>query len=478
MKILMVASEATPFAKTGGLADVLGVLPAALQQRGATLGVVLPLHRQYSPEVFQVASRAMDRVPLHFAPGKATSMDILRLERDGVNWFFIDAPDYFDRPGLYGEGGVDYPDNHLRFGALCRGALSVVRSLFRPDILHCHDWQAALIGPMLQDRFRTDPTFIGVPVVLTVHNLGYQGIFPPSALQDLGLSPSLFHPGALEFYGKVNLLKGGLVFADAITTVSPTYAREIQTPEYGMGLDGLLRARASVLTGIVNGVDYSDWSPEVDPHIAANYAAEDLSGKALCKRELLDRCGLDTSPTNRPLIGIVSRFVGQKGFDLVTAIAGQLLSSEDVAIVALGNGEPQYEIALTDLAAQYPDRVHVRVAYDNALAHQIEAGADIFLMPSRYEPCGLNQIYSLRYGTIPVVRATGGLEDTVDEETGFRFRDYTTEALLSALRQAIAAYGDRPAWQRRMRTCMSRNWSWDASAARYLDLYRRLIERA
>ncbi|HYO79965.1 MAG TPA: glycogen synthase GlgA [Bryobacteraceae bacterium] len=477
MKILTVASEATPFAKTGGLADVLGSLPAALAQRGAEVAVVLPLYRRSAVDLLAASTPVLDGLPVHFTQGRAVTISIRRLDHRGVTHYFVDCPEYFDRAGLYGDGGVDYPDNHLRFGALCRGAMAIIRSVFRPDVVHCHDWQASLIAAIIQDRFRADPTFRRIPLLLTVHNLGYQGLFPRTAIEDLGLSPSLFRPDALEFHGRVNLLKGGLVFADAISTVSPTYAREIQTPEYGMGLDGLLRSRAHVLTGIVNGVDYAEWNPETDEHLPAHYSAADLSGKAECKRALLQEGGLAQN-AGRPLIGIVGRIVGQKGFDLIDAAADRLFTQHDVAMVALGTGEPVYQTAMASLAARYPDRVHVRIAYDNGLAHRIEAGADLFLMPSRYEPCGLNQIYSLRYGTVPVVRATGGLEDTVDEDAGFRFHEYSPDALLVALGRALSAYQDTESWRNRVLTCMSRDWSWHASADRYMDLFRQLTTPA
>jgi starch synthase len=277
----------------------------------------------------------------------------------------------------------------------------------------------------------------------------------------------------MEFWGDINFLKGGIVFADAISTVSPTYAREIQTPEHGFGLDGLLRARSTVLSGIVNGADYSEWSPEHDHYIASNYSADDLSGKLVCKEDLLQTFGLPMEDLDKPLIGIVSRFASQKGFDLLEAVVEEILSG-DVCMVALGTGEPHYEWLMRGLAERYPGRVSVRVAYDNALAHKIEAGSDMFLMPSRYEPCGLNQIFSLRYGTDPIVRATGGLDDTVDEETGFKFYDYSGHSLLGAVRAALAAFSDRKRWRAMMERGMRRDYSWNASAAEYCALYRRI----
>ena len=292
-------------------------------------------------------------------------------------------------------------------------------------------------------------------------------------LPEVGLDPAVFRPDGVEFFGRVSFIKAGISFSDAINTVSPAYAREIQTPEYGFGLDGALRARSDVLTGILNGVDYREWNPETDPLIPANYSAEDLSGKEISKRHLLEEFGLPPEAMERPLIGIVSRFTRQKGTDLVAEVVDEIVA-EDVYIVALGTGDPEYEDFFRLMAARYPGRIAVQVGFDNALAHRIEAGSDMFLMPSHYEPCGLNQIYSLRYGTVPVVRATGGLDDTIDEETGFKFADYSGQALLGAVRAAVNAFSDKDAWRRRMRRGMEKDFSWKASAASYSALYRRL----
>jgi starch synthase len=292
-------------------------------------------------------------------------------------------------------------------------------------------------------------------------------------LGELGLDRSVFHIGGLEFFGKVSFLKGGISYSDAISTVSPTYAAEIQTPEYGCGLDSVLLGRRGVLTGILNGADYSEWNPVTDPHIAAHYSAKELAGKRACKQDLIGQFGLPAEALERPLLGIVSRFVAQKGFDLVEEIAAEL-ASEDLSLVALGTGNPRYERFFQDLAAAHPGKIGVRVAYDNTLAHKIEAGSDIFLMPSRYEPCGLNQIYSLHYGAVPVVRATGGLDDTIDESTGFKFKEYSGPALMAAIRAALAAFNDRSLWRQVMLNGMQKDYSWRTSAAKYSALYRRL----
>ncbi len=472
-RILMVASEAAPFVKTGGLADVLGSLPAALVTQGHQVAVLLPKYRQVA---LHGGRRIYHDLPVWLGSTPyAASVD--ELVTEGVSYLFLDCPALYDRDGVYSSGGKDYPDNHIRFAVLSRAALEVIRRIFRAQIVHCHDWQAALVAPYMRVSFGSDPTFAGIRTLFTIHNLGYQGVFAPSALSQIGFDRSMLTPSALEFWGDVNLMKGGLVFSDAIGTVSPTYAQEIQTPEFGFGLDGLLRSRAGVLNGILNGVDYGAWSPEVDRLLPANYSADSLEGKLACKRRLLEELGLPAENMDRPVLGIVSRFTAQKGFDLIAGTAAELLS-EDVALAVLGSSasqdEAHFEQLFQDLKAAYPERVGLKIGYDNGLAHLIEAGADIFLMPSRYEPCGLNQLYSLRYGTPPVVRATGGLNDTIDEAVGFKFQGYSGPEFLAAVRGALEAFGDRDGWLELMRKGMARDYSWAASARLYGDLYRRL----
>jgi len=472
-KVLMVASEARPFAMTGGLADVVGSLPAALHGIGCDVRVLLPRYRTVP---LGSARRIYDDLPIWLA-GTHYPASVYQIG-DTVPYYFLDCPELYDREGLYGTSRGDYPDNHIRFAVLCRAALEVARRIFRPEVIHCHDWPAALVPTCLRTSFANDPTFAGMKTLFTIHNLGYQGLFSREALADIGLDDTLFHPGALEFFGRVNFMKAALVFSDALNTVSKAYAREIQTDEYGWGLDGLLRERAADLTGILNGADYSDWNPETDRHIAAHYSREDLSGKFECKQALLREFGFPADGAkDRPLIGVISRLVDQKGADLIAAI-GDDLAKQDLWLLVLGSGERKYEKMLTDLARAHPSKIAVRIGYDDRLAHRIEAGADLFLMPSRYEPCGLNQIYSLRYGTIPVVRATGGLDDTIDEETGFKFEDYTGAALLAAIRAAINEFGRKEKWLARMTRAMSRNFSWNASALEYAKLYNRLMGKA
>ena len=469
-KILMVASEAAPFAKTGGLADVLGSLPAALAPLGVEAAVLLPRYRGIA---IDSAQRAGD-FPIWLA-GSNYQITLYRMQA-GATYYFADCPALYDRDGYYGSAAGDFSDNALRFAVLARTALEMMRGIFRPRILHCHDWQSGLAPVYLKTIFARDPTFIGIRTLFTIHNLGYQGIFAPDALAKVGLDRGVFHPGGIEFFGDVSFMKGGLNYSDALSTVSSRYALEIQTPEYGFGLDGVLRARSSVIHGILNGVDYSQWDPQTDPHIAAHYGPDDLSGKRACKLDLIRTLGFDEAAIDRPLLGVVSRLAAQKGADLIVKIA-DALAAEDLYLAVLGKGDADLEVALAKAAAVHPGRIQVRIGYDEALAHKIEAGADMFLMPSRYEPSGLNQMYSLRYGTVPVVRSTGGLDDTIDEETGFKFHEPTAVALLEATRGAAAAFPDRQTWAARMRQGMRKDFSWKASAEAYATLYQRLLSR-
>jgi starch synthase len=473
MKILFLSSEGLPFSKTGGLADVVEALPRALVALGHEVGVLLPRYRGTRPSKVALSSLTVPLGTQLRFPAIVNGTTV-----NGVCYFFVDDPEYFDRPGLYGEKGTDYPDNALRFAAFSKAAIEVAKHVWPADLIHCHDWQAALVPVLLRTLYASDPALRAVPVVLTVHNMGYQGFFPRETLAAIGLPDSLFHLDGLEFYGRVNFLKGGLVFADYLTTVSRKYAEEIQTPEYGHGLDGVVRMRADRLVGILNGVDYSAWNPETDPFLAANYSATDLSGKRACKKDLLEQFQLPSEHLERPLVGIVSRLTNQKGFDLLADVGEDLLK-EELGWVVLGNGDPNHEQFFQNLAARFPEKVGVRIAYDNALAHKIEAGADLFLMPSRYEPCGLNQIYSLRYGTVPVVRATGGLDDTIEpfdqstgQGTGFKFEAYGGEALLACLRRALGVFGDPKAWRRLQRNAMAKDFSWKSSAGEYARLYK------
>jgi len=431
---------------------------------GDEVGVVLPKYRVAEAGNAEPVWVAM---PLWVGP-HSYQVDIHRIIHRGVNYFFVDCPLLYDRAEIYGT----YPDNHIRFALLSQAALGIARHVFRPAVLHTHDWPAGLVSPYLRTTFAGDPTFFGMRCLLTIHNLGYQGNFPAAAFADLGLDPGLYNPAGLEFWNHVSYLKAAIVWSDAINTVSPTYAREIQTPEYGFGMDDLLRSHSKKLSGILNGVDYEEWNPETGPYQVAHYSARDLSGKLASKKALLAEVGLPPN-VDRPLIGIVSRFADQKGFELVGDIAAWL-ADQDVAVVALGSGQKKYEDMFRQLAALRPEKFAVRVGYDDGLSHRIEAGADMFLMPSQYEPCGLSQIYSLRYGTVPVVRATGGLDDTVDVDTGFKFVEYAPEALQEVIERALEAFANRESWIARMRRGMAKDFSWDTSALEYQRLYRSL----
>jgi starch synthase len=478
LKVAFVASEGVPFSKTGGLADVVGALPKALAALGHEVKVILPRYR-LTPQGAPVPDAQSLTLPLGSGYKFASVQDGGRAHQ--VQTYLIDCPEYFDREGLYQLKGVDYPDNAHRFAAFSMAALEFLqRGATSPDIIHCHDWQSALVPIYLRNLYQEDGYFGRTSVVFTIHNLGYQGLFPPHMLPQISLHAGLFTVDALEYYGKVNPLKGGIIFSDFITTVSRKYAEEIQTPEFGCGLEGVLRSRAGRLQGIVNGVDYEEWDPATDKLLAANYTPSNLKGKEACKKYLLERMGARTPVLRRPVIGIVSRFASQKGFDLIAAIAEQL-AALDLYIVALGAGEPVHEELFRTMAAKYPEKFLVKIAYDNTLAHQIEAGSDMFLMPSLYEPCGLNQIYSLKYGAVPIVRATGGLDDTIEpfdgkSGTGFKFQEYSPQALLATIHAALEAYQSPDPWHHLMQNGMKQDFSWNTSARAYSQIYETLAK--
>ncbi len=480
LRIVFVAPEGVPFSKTGGLADVVGALPRALVALGFDVDVILPRHRA-TPQGPMVDRARSVTLPLGAGFRFASIQD--GGASHGVRTYLVDCPEFFDRDGLYQDKatGLDYPDNHLRFAGFCLAALEFIKRMGPPpEIIHCHDWQTALVPVYLQRNYKSDLFFYDTRTVFTVHNVAYHGDFPHSALSEISLDDSVFTSETLEYYSRVNFLKGGIVFADALTTVSPRYAGEIQTAEFGVGLEGVLRKNAGRLRGILNGADYEEWNPATDPLIPAHFTPENLEGKKDCKRALLERMGAEAPVLSRPVLGIVSRFDRQKGFDLLAEIP-ETLATLDVYLVVLGTGAREYEELFDRLAKKHPAKFLVRVAYDNALAHLIEAGSDIFLMPSRYEPCGLNQMYSLKYGTVPVVRATGGLDDTIDafdgtSGTGFKFHEYTAAALLDAIGRALEAFRWPRLWKRIMLNGMRKDFSWSRSAAEYVDLYRSLLQ--
>ena len=477
----MVASEAQPYAKTGGLADVTGALPGALARLGHAVTLMIPRYREVG-----AVGRASRRLALTMG-GRTFDVGLVEVVHGSrERMVFVECDELYDREGLYGTDGQDHPDNAVRFGVLSRAALEYAAGLERPpSIVHAHDWQTGLVPVLLRTRYSADQVWRRVPSVFTIHNLAYQGVFPAGTLSALDLGEQLLSIDGLEFWNQINFLKGGINFADAVTTVSSGYAREILTPEYGEGLDGLLVHRQHLLTGILNGIDTDAWDPRTDQYLPAPFSASDLGGKQSAKREILTRYGLaaDVAAMTRPLIGMVSRMVGQKGLDLIWDGRGTL-GTMDAAFVVLGAGERRYEEMWRDLAVAHPTRIGVRIGFDEGLAHLIEGGADLFLMPSRFEPCGLNQMYSMRYGTVPVVRATGGLADTVrafDPETGagtgFTFHDYRSSAMLAALERALAVYASPARWRALQQAGMRQDFSWDASAAAYVQEYRSVIER-
>ena len=483
MHIVFAASECVPFAKTGGLADVVGALPPELVKLGHQVTVYLPLYagiRRQLPSELSYAVRSIT-IPFQYYNRFVGIID--GGLRDGVQFYFVHCPEHFERPGLYGTAAGDYPDNSERFGLFCRAVLEASKLLGVPEIFHVHDWQAALIPVYLRTVYAADPLFRKAGVVLTIHNAAYQGKFAPRTTELLLFPWEVFRMDRLEHYDRFNYLKGGLVYADLLTTVSRKYAKEIQTPEFGEQLEGVLRRRARDLRGILNGVDYALWSPTSDALIAAPYTPKDLSGKQHCRAALLKHFDLQHIEKKTPVVGIVSRFATQKGFDMVAEIADDLMG-RDVAVVALGSGEPIYERFFRNWAARSPGNVRVEVRYSEALAHQVEAGADIFLMPSRYEPCGLNQIYSLKYGTVPVVRATGGLDDTIEEwnaaektGTGFKFQGYNPRDLLAAIDRALEAFQDKKGWTKLMRNGMAMNYDWSTPAREYVKVYEEAAGR-
>jgi starch synthase len=477
MHIAFVASEGVPFSKTGGLADVVGALPRALAALGHQVSVYLPRYRQTKLNDPSVVVRS---VTVPFDDQYRFASVLAGGTLGNVHFYFVEYPPYFDREALYGTPSGDYPDNAERFALFSRSVLEASKVTGVPQIFHCHDWQAALVPVLLRTLYLEDPAFRDVGTVFTIHNMGYQGLFPADTLPLLMLPWDLFTISKMEFFGQVNFLKGALAYSDYVTTVSRKYSQEIQTAEYGFGLEGVLRDRAATVAGILNGVDYDEWSPQADKFAVAKYSPQDLSGKAKDKQDLLAAFGVKNADPKLPVIGIVSRFAAQKGFDLIAQIADRL-AREAMIILALGSGDKAYEELFQRLNKLFPSKIAVKIAYDNALAHKIEAGADMFLMPSRYEPCGLNQIYSLKYGTVPIVRATGGLDDTIEpwdartgKGTGFKFSEYNGESLLLTIKEALSAYKDQTSWQVLMRNGMNKDFSWNASAREYGKVYERV----
>jgi len=458
MKIAMVASEVVPFAKTGGLADVAGALPLALEELKQEVIVVMPRYKAIQDSKFNI-NRYKDDMSYSII-GK------------GVKVYFIENDGYFSRDGLYGDKNGDYPDNLDRFSFYCKRTLGFLKELnFKPDIIHCHDWQSCLVPIYLKNMYAQDAFFKKTRTVLTIHNIGYQGLFPKEEFPKLGLDWKLFNMEMLEFYNKINILKGGMVFCDIINTVSPTYSKEIQTKEFGFGLDGVLNKRQDSLFGIINGLDYRIWDPQTDKFIAQNYSVNNIAAKKADKSELQKISGLP-SKEGVPLIGIVSRLAQQKGFDILAEGIDEICNM-GLQLVILGTGDAKYHELLGDMVKKYPKVISLALKFDDVLAHKIYAGSDIFLMPSRYEPCGLGQMISLRYGTIPLVFKTGGLADTVNEENGFVFDKYSSTDLIATIKKAIKAYSSKAKWFKLVKKAMQCDFSWDESARQYIKLYEK-----
>jgi starch synthase len=482
MKILFVSSEVFPFSKTGGLADVAGALPLALKELGADVRVISPLYRCVR-EGRTPLRHAMRDIWIPFG-GPWFSFDLQEADA-GFPALFIEREDLYERPNLYRSARGDYYDNFERFAFFCRAVIASCKSLaFKPDIIHCNDWQCGLIPALVRAFAGSDPFLEGVSTVFSIHNIGFQGLFDPSKLLLTGLPrEQFFHPEGLEYWGNISLLKSGIVYSDAITTVSPTYAEEIQGPEHGRGMEGVLRRRSSSLKGILNGVDYAMWDPSKDPHIPAPFGPGDMKGKALCKASLLKEMGLDDSIAKRPLAAMVSRLDDNKGLDLLLGALERIVS-DGTGLLVLGKGEARIEEGLEKASRLHKGLVAVRFALDEPLAHRIIAGSDMFLMPSRYEPCGLTQMYAMKYGTIPVVRLTGGLRDTVRHfdpsslsGTGVTFGPYEVEAFVHAVERGKQIIG-KAAWRDAARAnCMAEDFSWRRSATAYMELYDRLLRK-
>ena len=490
LNVLFLSSEVEPFAKTGGLADVSGALPQVIKHMDNEIRVMMPCYgsiNERKSKLHEMIRLKNVEVPVgakHYHASVKSSF--LTNNHTKVQVYFLDNPRLFGRPGLYvhPETKKDYADNDERFIFFSRGVLEVLKRMgWQPDIIHCNDWQTGLVPAYLKTLYKDDPFYADTKTVLTVHNMAYQGVFPKSSFVKTGLPPELLSEQGIEAYGNMNLLKSGWVFADAITTVSEKYAEEIRTSdEYGYGLQNIAARRKNDLTGIVNGIDYSVWNPAVDELIPHKYDYKTIELKLETKKALLEKMGLPFNETT-PLIGIISRLADQKGFDLIGEIMDNLMK-RDVQLVVLGTGEKRYHDMFEKAAKKHKQKLAVRLTFDNELAHLIEAGSDMFLMPSRYEPCGLNQLYSLKYGTVPIVRATGGLDDTIEEfnpsngaGTGFKFKKYDGGELLKTIQRAISAFADQTSWRKLIRNGMSKDFSWETSAKKYVQLYRSLTKK-
>jgi starch synthase len=490
LRVAMFSTEAFPYAKVGGLGDVVGSLPKKLERLGVEITLIMPAYKTIHHDRFNIHTyKPLPRFDVQMGSGFVQA-EIYTTTMPGtsIEVFLIGSPDYFLRDGIYDDPLTHegYPDNMERFIFFMKASLDLLAKLRRQvDILHCHDWQTGLIPGLINTTLRNDPFFSRVGTLLTIHNLAYQGVFPKEALYWAGIDYAHFSAmSPFEYWGKVNFLKAGIEFSDYLSTVSENYALEIQSgPIYGCGLEGVLKRNRNKLCGIVNGIDYEEWNPETDPFLPAHFSVRDLSGKSRCKRDILQYFALPQHADRTPLIGIVSRLADQKGFDLI-AEAMKDISRLELQMVILGTGQDKYHQMLKQIALKYPKKIAPKLAFDNRLAHQIEGGCDMFLMPSKYEPCGLNQLYSLRYGAVPIVRATGGLVDTVvnyDGEnsagTGFSFFNYSPGEMVAAITRALKVYSNPQQWEQIIIRGMKQDWSWERSARKYLQLYEKIYRK-
>lgn len=482
LKILMASPEVVPYAKTGGLADVAGALSQALSKNNEVV-VVMPLYKEVRKKNIELeeTGKAIE-VPIH---NRIERAEIKKHKINNVITYFIECDKYYDRDELYTTSEGDFQDNAERFSFFCKAVIKMIKSIdYKPDIIHCHDWQTGLIPVYVHDdKKKGDPFFKDTKVIFTIHNLAYQGTFWHFDMYLTGLSWDYFTPDGIEFYGKINFLKAGIMFSNKITTVSPKYAQEIQTEEFGHGLEGVLRYRKNDLVGILNGVDYQEWSPENDIYIKKKYDIKNIEGKQICKEDLIEIFNLQIKPTS-PIIGSVTRIAEQKGIDIFCEAIPQIIEM-GIGIVVLGKGDKEYEQKLLSLQDKFKGKIGVKIGFDNALAHKIEAGADMFLMPSKYEPCGLNQMYSLKYGTVPIVRATGGLDDTIKnfspttgKGNGFKFKNYSSKDLVAKVKKALTIYKNKRQWMKLVKNGMQEDFSWDVSAKKYEALYKLALKKS
>lgn len=480
MKIVFVSSEVAPFSKTGGLADVAAALPKALEKLGHKVYIITPKYKAVDEKKFDLVSTGRHiEVPVS---NKRVSAEILcaKTGKD-INTYFIKKDEYYYRDYIYSTPQGDYLDNAERFVFFSKAALEAINALdLNPDIIHCHDWQTGLVPLFLKTHFKDYPNFNKIKTILTIHNLGYHGLFWALDMHLLNLGKEYLAPQYLEFYGKISFLKAGIVFSDVITTVSKKYREEIQTPEYGYGFEGLLKEKAEKLFGITNGIDYDEWDPSKDKFIIENYTIENLKGKKSCKKDLQKTFNLPQSP-DTPVIGMISRLSSQKGWDIWEEAADDLMKM-DIQFTILGTGDEKYHHIVKDLCVKYPDKISALITFDDTLAHKIEAGADMFLIPSRYEPCGLNQMISLRYCTIPIVRATGGLDDVIEDYNpktgkgnGFKFNEYSSKELIHSIKKALKVHFNRSEWEKIIRNGLKNDYSWEKSAIEYDKLYKQIL---